>query len=148
MGRLRKVIVYLAAPIDFDKGSKVTKLKDEIKAHFKEQECVWVYDPAGAWNAPSDLVPDEFVHWSNLRTLEQSDVVVAVLVKGVLTVGTILEIQYAYDHEIPVVVVGDVGINSVGLAALEVPVFESIMEWSDYGSPIVPRTDFHWTGTH
>jgi hypothetical protein len=63
-------------------------------------------------------------------------------------VGTILEIQYAYDHEIPVVVVGDVGINSVGLAALEVPVFESIMEWSDYGSPIVPRTDFHWTGTH
>lgn len=142
------MIVYLAAPIDFDKGSKVTKLKDEIKAHFKEQDCVWVYDPAGAWNAPNDLVPDEFVHWANLRTLEQSDVVVAVLVKGVLTVGTVLEIQYAYDHEIPVVVIGDVGINSVGLAALEVPVFESIMEWSDHGSPVIPRTDFHWIGAH
>lgn len=139
------MIVYLAAPIDFDKGSKVTKLKDEIKAHFKGQECVWVYDPAGAWQAPTNLVPDEFVHWSNLHTLEQADVLVAVLVKGVLTVGTILEIEHAYDHNIPVIVIGDVGINSVGLAALEVPVFESIKEWSDYGSVIVPRTDFHWT---
>lgn len=142
------MIVYLAAPIDFDKGSKVTKIKDEIKAHFKEQECVWVYDPAGAWQAPNDLVPDEFVHWSNLRTLEQADVLIAVLVKGVLTVGTILEIEHAYDHEIPVIVVGDVGINSVGLAALEVPVYESIMEWSDHGSTIVPRTDFHWTSAY
>ena len=142
------MIVYLAAPIDFDKGSKVTKLKDDIKAHFKEQECVWVYDPAGAWQAPANLVPDEFVHWSNLRTLEQADVVVAVLVKGVLTVGTILEIQHAHDNDIPIIVIGDVGINSVGLAALEVPVFESIMEWSDHGSVIVPRTDFHWTSAN
>lgn len=139
------MIVYLAAPIDFDKGSKVTKLKDDIKAHFKEQECVWVYDPAGAWQAPANLVPDEFVHWSNLRTLEQVDVVVAVLVKGVLTVGTILEIQHAHDNDIPVIVIGDVGLNSVGLAALEIPVFESIMEWSDNGSVIIPRSEFNWT---
>lgn len=138
------MIVYLAGPIDFVTGSKVNKLKDEVKAHFKEQECVWVYDPAGAWNAPSDLVPDEFVHWANLMVLEQADIVIAVLTKGVLTVGTILEIQHAHDNEIPVVVVGDIGINSVGLAALNVPVFESIMEWSDYGSPVVPRTDADW----
>jgi nucleoside 2-deoxyribosyltransferase len=141
------VIVYLAAPIDFDKGSKVTKLKDDIKAHFKEQECVWVYDPASAWQAPNDLVPDEFVHWSNIHVLQEADVVIAVLVKGVLTVGTILEIHHAHDFGIPVVVIGDVGMNSVGLAALEIPVFESIMEWSDYGSPIVPRTDAYWLGT-
>jgi nucleoside 2-deoxyribosyltransferase len=139
------VIVYLAAPIDFDKGSRVTKLKDEIKRHFRKKECVWVYDPAGAWGAPNDLVPDEYVHWSNLRTLEQADVVVAVLVKGVLTVGTILEIQFACDNDVPVIVIGDVGMNSVGLVALGIPVFESIDEWSDYGSPIVPRTDYHWT---
>jgi hypothetical protein len=75
MGRVCKVIVYLAAPIDFDKGSKVTKLKDDIKAHFKEQECVWVYDPAGAWQAPANLVPDEFVHWSthSLRSKQHTD---------------------------------------------------------------------------
>jgi nucleoside 2-deoxyribosyltransferase len=147
MGRFRKVIVYLAAPIDFDKGSKVTKLKDEIKAHFKEQECVWVYDPAGAWNAPTDLVPDEFVHWSNLKVLEDADIVVAVLLRSVFTIGTIVEIQHAVDKEIPVVVIGDVGINSVALAALEAPVFESIKEWSDNGSPIVSRLDANWPCT-
>jgi len=32
------VIVYLAAPIDFDKGSKVTKIKDEIKEGGKTVE--------------------------------------------------------------------------------------------------------------
>jgi nucleoside 2-deoxyribosyltransferase len=141
------VIVYLAAPIDFDEGAKVNRIKDEIKKHFKEQECVWVYDPAGAWQAPSDLVPDEFVHWANLLVLEQADLVVAVLVKGVLTIGTVLEIQHAHDLETPVVVVGDVGMNSVGLAALEIPTYKSIKEWSEYGSPIVPTTDFHWTST-
>jgi nucleoside 2-deoxyribosyltransferase len=138
------VIVYLAAPIDFDLGSSVTTRKNEIKKHFKGQECVWVYDPAGAWAAPSDLIPDEFVHWSNLLTLEQADLVVAVLFKHTLTVGTILEIQHAYDHDIPVIVVGDLGINSVGLAALNVPVYESIKEWSENGSAIVPRTEFDW----
>ena len=141
------MIVYLAAPIDFDEGAKVNKVKNEIKAHFKKQECSWVYDPAWAWQAPSDLVPDEFVHWANLQVIDQSDVVVAVLVKGVLTVGTVLEVQYAHDKEIPVIVVGDIGINSVGLAALGIPVFESIKEWSEHGSVIVPRTDTYWLGT-
>jgi nucleoside 2-deoxyribosyltransferase len=141
------VIVYLAAPIDFDEGAKVNKAKNEIKAHFKEQECSWVYDPAGAWQAPSDLVPDEFVHWGNLRVLEQADVLVAVLVRGVLTVGTVLEVQHAVDKEIPVIVIGDIGMNSVGLAALEIPVYESIEEWSKNGSVIVPRTDTYWLGT-
>jgi nucleoside 2-deoxyribosyltransferase len=141
------VIVYLAAPIDFDEGAKVNKVKNEIKAHFKEQECSWVYDPAGAWQAPSDLVPDEFVHWGNLRVLEQADVLVAVLVRGVLTVGTVLEVQHAVDKEIPVIVIGDIGMNSVGLAALEIPVYESIEEWSKNGSVVVPRTDTYWLGT-
>ena len=141
------MIVYLAAPIDFDEGAKVNRVKDEIKKHFKTQECSWVYDPAGAWNAPNDLEPDEFVHWANLQVLEQSDVLFAVLVRGVLTVGTVLEVQHAVDAGIPVVVIGDIGINSVALAALEVPVFNTIQEWSNYGSVIVPRTDTYWLGT-
>lgn len=142
------MIVYLAAPIDFDKGSRITKLKDEIKAHFKAQECVWVYDPAGAWNAPSDLMPDEFVHWSNLKVLEDADLVVAVLLRSVFTIGTIVEIQHAVDKEIPVVVIGDVGINSVVLTALDTPVFESITEWSENGSPFVPRLESYRFGTN
>ena len=141
------MIVYLAAPIDFDEGSRITQLKNEIKAHFKEQECVWVYDPAGAWNAPNDLVPDEFVHWSNLKVLANADLVVAVLLRSVFTIGTTIEIQHAVDAEIPVIVIGDVGINSVVLTALEAQVYESIMEWSDHGSPIVPRSESYRFGT-
>lgn len=142
------MIIYLAAPIDFNKGSKVAQIKKEIKAEFKKQEGVWVYDPAGAWQAPNGLLPDEFVHWSNLHTLEQADLVVAVLVRGVLTVGTILEIQHAVDFDVPVVVVGDVGVNSVGLVALGIPTYKSIKEWSDHGKAIVPRTDFNWTSAN
>ena len=138
------MIVYLAGPIDFDSGSKVTKIKEEIKEHFKKQECVWVYDPAGAWNAPSDLVPDEFVHWCNLRVLEQADLLVAVLVKQTLTIGTILEIQHAHENETPIVVIGDIGINSVGLAALEIPTYTSIKEWSKYGSLALQNADNDW----
>jgi nucleoside 2-deoxyribosyltransferase len=138
------MIVYLAAPIDFDAGSHVTRTKNEIKKHFKDQDCTWVYDPAGAWNAPKDLVPDEFVHWANLKVLEDADLLIAVLLKEVFTIGTIVEIQHAVDSGIPVVVIGDVGMNSVALAALEVQTYESIKEWSEYGSPIVPRTDTDW----
>jgi nucleoside 2-deoxyribosyltransferase len=141
------MIVYLAAPIDFDEGSRITQLKNEIKAHFKEQECVWVYDPAGAWNAPNDLVPDEFVHWSNLKVLANADLVVAVLLRSVFTIGTTIEIQHAVDAEIPVIVIGDVGLNSVVLTALGAQVYESIMEWSDHGSPIVPRSESYRFGT-
>jgi nucleoside 2-deoxyribosyltransferase len=141
------MIVYLAAPIDFDEGSRITQLKNEIKAHFKEQECVWVYDPAGAWNAPNDLVPDEFVHWSNLKVLANADLVVAVLLRSVFTIGTTIEIQHAVDAEIPVIVIGDVGLNSVVLTALETQVYESIKEWSDHGSPIVPRSESYGFST-
>ena len=148
MGWIRQVIVYLAAPIDFDAGSQVARTKNEIKKHFKTQDCTWVYDPAGAWNAPNDLIPDEFVHWSNLKVLEDSDILVAVLLRDVFTIGTIIEIQHAVDSGIPVIVIGDVGMNSVALAALEVQTYESIKEWSENGSPVIPRTNANGFGTN
>lgn len=142
------MIVYLAAPIDFDTGSEVNQIKHEIKKHFKEQQCVWVYDPAGAWTPSSDLVPDEFVHWSNLKVIGEADLLIAVLVRGVLTVGTILEIQHAHNLGVPTVVIGDIGSNSVGLAALEIPTYTSIKEWSTNGSPIVQKADTDWVSPH
>lgn len=131
------MIIYLAAPIDFDSGSEISKVKHDVKKHFSNREGVWVYDPAGAWCAPADLKPDEYVHWANLKVLADADYMVAVLQRGVLTVGTILEIQHAHDLGIPTVVIGDVGDKSVGLAALGVPVYESIKEWSEYGGPAI-----------
>lgn len=122
------MIVYMAAPIDFNKGSDVNEHKVQIKKYFSKVEGAWVYDPSKAWTAPADLDPDARVHWTNISVLNQSDLVVAVLVRGVLTVGTVLEIQAAWERNIPVIVVGDIGQNSVGLEALEVPIFESIAD--------------------
>jgi nucleoside 2-deoxyribosyltransferase len=125
------MIIYLAAPIDFDDTSEISKIKHEIKKHFKEKNCTWVYDPASAWLPSSDLQPDEYVHWANLKVLTDADLVVAVLKKGVLTVGTILELQHAHDLGTRSIVIGDLGGNSVGLAALGIPVYASIKEWSE-----------------
>jgi hypothetical protein len=45
-------------------------------------------------------------------------------------------------------VIGDVGVNSVVLTALEAPVFESITEWSENGSPFVPLAESYRFGTN
>lgn len=121
------MIVYLAAPIDFANGKEIARLKAEVKESYKD--TAWVYDPSAAWTAPSSLEPDGTVHDANLAVLSRSDIVIAVLVRGVLTVGTVLEIQHAVDHNIPVVVLGDIGQNSVALAELEVPVVASMKEF-------------------
>ena len=121
------MIVYLAAPIDFANGTEIARLKLEVKESYKDK--AWVYDPSAAWTAPTDLVPDGVVHDANLAVLSRADLVIAVLVRGVLTVGTVLEIQHAVDHMIPVVVLGDIGQNSVALAELEVPVIASMKEF-------------------
>ena len=128
------MIVYLEAPIDFAGDSKIEKYKAEVYGSFKES--AWIYDPSSAWTAPQDLDPDGVVHQANLAVLQKANLVIAVLVRGTLTVGTILEIQHAVDANVPVCVLGDIGQNSVALAELEVPVVASMNEfdgdWSDW----------------
>jgi len=121
------MIVYLAAPLDFAEGTEIARLKAEVKESYKDK--AWVFDPSTAWTAPTDLAPDGTVHDANLALLSKADVVIAVLVRGVLTIGTVLEIQHAVDHNIPVVVLGDIGQDSVALAELEVPVVASMKEF-------------------
>lgn len=123
------MIVYLAGPIDFNKDSAVNDHRHEVKKYFTKYASAWVYDPSKAWDGGPE--PDQFVHWANLKVIEQSDLMVAVLVRSVLTVGTILEIQYARELDIPVIVVGDVGDASISLAALEVEVLSNIAEIDD-----------------
>lgn len=128
------MIVYLAAPIDFAKDGKIDKYKAEVYGSFRES--AWIYDPSSAWTAPQDLDPDGVVHQANLAVLRKANLVIAILVRGTLTVGTVLEIQDAVDANIPVCVLGDIGQNSVALAELEVPVVASMNEfdgdWSDW----------------
>jgi len=128
------MIVYLAAPIDFADDGLIEKYKAEVFSSFRES--AWVYDPSSAWTAPQDFDPDGVVHQANLAVLGKANLVIAVLVRGTLTIGTVLEIQHAVDHNIPVCVLGNIGQNSVALAELEVPIVESMQEfdgdWSDW----------------
>lgn len=124
------MIVYLAAPIDFNAESAVNEHRHQIKEYFKRFERAWVYDPSKAWGGGPK--PDQFVHWANLQVLDQADLVVAILMRNTLTVGTILEIQRARENEIPVLVVGDVGEDSISLHALDVEVHESVAGFDDF----------------
>jgi len=125
------VIVYLAGPIDFNSGSAVNEHRHQLKKYFKRWSDVWVYDPSKAWTGADNPKPDQFVHWSNLQVLGQADLLVAVLVRNILTVGTILEIQHAVERNIPVVVVGDVSESSISLAALDVNIVENAAGMND-----------------
>ena len=123
------MIVYLAGPIDFNANSSINEHRHQIKEYFKRFDRVWVYDPSKAWTGGPRA--DQFVHWANLQVVEQADLMVAILMRGTLTVGTILEIEHARQRNIPVVVIGDVGDDSISLAALDVVVFESVAEIVD-----------------
>ncbi len=125
------MIVYLAGPIDFNKGSDVNEHRYQLTSYFKRWSDVWVYDPSKAWSGGESPKPDQFVHWANLLVLEQADLLVAVLMRDVLTVGTVLEIQHAVERDIPVIVVGDVSENSISLAALDVNIVDNVAEMND-----------------
>ena len=128
--------VYLAGPIDFltdgqrsDACALAIRLKAEAKKHLLESSY-WVFDPADAWSAGAGSAPTELVQDINMDAVEKCDIMVAVLVRGVLSVGTVLEIQHAASM-IPskkVVVIGDLGTNSVAMAYLGVEPKPNIYE--------------------
>lgn len=120
------MIIYLAGPIDFNKDSDVNEHRYQLHRYLGGMKGVWLYDPSKAWSGLGQ--PDPYVHWANLQVLEQADLLVAILMRNVLTVGTVLEIQHATERGIPVLVVGDVGDDSISLAALDVTVLESAAE--------------------
>jgi nucleoside 2-deoxyribosyltransferase len=125
------MIVYLAGPIDFNKNSQVSEHRYQITQYFKRYRDAWVFDPSKAWSGAERPKPDGFVHWSNLLVLEQADLLVAVLMRDTLTVGTVLEIEHAVELGIPVVVVGDADEDSISLTALGVDVIDNIAEIRD-----------------
>lgn len=152
------MIVYLAGPIDFNSGSAVNEHRYQLTQYFKRWPDVWVYDPSKAWSGAENPKPDEFVHWANISVLEQADLLVAVLMRNTLTVGTILEMQHAHDKDIPIMVVGDVSDASISLAALDALIMDNTAEMNDafieaviFNSerrPVIERTNCECLALH
>lgn len=125
------MIAYLAAPIDFtDTPSQANEAIIDLKHQAREhlQACgYWVFDPAHAWKNAANNV-DGTVQQINMRVISQCDVLVAVLVRGVLSIGTVLEIAHARQLDKKVFVIGDIGNYSIALTYLGVTVHPNIYE--------------------
>ena len=64
------------------------------------------YAPRHAWNAPRPPYPP-LIQATNMMALGGASVVVAILPKDVASIGVPMEMQYAIDHKIPLVVMSD-----------------------------------------
>jgi len=100
---------YLASPIDLAAGRDT-----ELVATCAEAGAILVglgycvYRPAEAWRVPPEQAPDETVQAVNLDALEQADLLVALLPAGVPTIGVPMEIERAWQLDLPIVVISDV----------------------------------------
>ncbi|CAB4215024.1 Nucleoside 2-deoxyribosyltransferase [uncultured Caudovirales phage] len=122
--------VYLAGPIDFaDATSPAAALKQEAK-NYLLKEGYWVFDPAEAWSAKQAAEQTPIVQDINMDAIDKCDLVVAILVRGVLSIGTVLEIHHASGMfpKKPTYIIGNIGKNSAALAYLGVEVYNSITE--------------------
>lgn len=63
-----------------------------------------VYDPATAWRVPALNLPRPGLQKANLDVLRRCDGLVACLRRDVMSVGVVLEIVEAMNHDIPTLV--------------------------------------------
>lgn len=104
---MRRQYVYIASPID-QAGSDPRlaiwrrAARYELRAH-----GVVGYDPSTAFVVGADCQANEHVNVINNTALGRSSGLLAVIPKGVPTVGTPMEIERARRHDIPVAVVTD-----------------------------------------
>lgn len=96
------MLLYLASPIDQANGnSVVADWRAEAKQYIRSRG--WsVYDPSTAFNC-GELNPN--VQRAHHSVMQHCDAVLALLPKGVPSIGTPMEVQYALDRQIPVIVV-------------------------------------------
>jgi len=87
------MIVYLAGPIDY-----ANKAVQDTRAQLQdllEETGYTYYNPASAWTVHPDTKPTPALQQINEYALAQTDILVAFLVKGVPTIGTVLELKLA-----------------------------------------------------
>lgn len=113
---MRNITIYLAGPIDqvgaVDRaglGPKRTYIRHAIHCN----EAI-AYDPSQAFLVGRDVKPNGFIRRVNDHAIREADAVVALMPKGVPTVGTPMEVEYALSLGKPVAVVGGEGWHLAG----------------------------------
>jgi hypothetical protein len=95
------MLIYYAHSID-QRHITATAVTDIIK-----RRGAGVYDPGKAWDLSPATQPTPALQRGNLAILRHCDGVVVHLQADVLSIGAVLEIVEAKNHDIPVIVYGD-----------------------------------------
>lgn len=122
--------VYLAYPIDQRGPASLDHLFQQIERLktrlIEEQAVAWVFDPGDAFRVNPRAGTDRHLPTINRAALNQSDVVVAFLPAGVVSVGVPMEIDRAVSQGKHVIVVSD-----APSFMLELPGIRRISDWTD-----------------
>ena len=90
-----------------------------------------IYDPAAAWRVPALNQPRPGLQKANLDVLRQCDGLIACLRRDVMSVGVVLEIVEAINHDIPTLVYAPGMSTSWALAYLGAEITDDHMRvWS------------------
>ena len=102
-------LAYLMSPIDSAKGIKLAAVRAEARGELLQAGFL-VYDPSVAWAVPKkeEDEADGRLWCVNTEAMRLSDVGLAVLLRGMVSIGVPMEIEYMTERNTPVVVVTDV----------------------------------------
>jgi len=93
-------VVYLAAAIDQGQPANLAAQAKQLLLATGHA----VFDPAAGWNVPTNPTPSPTLQRANFALLGQCDGLLAILTLDIMTVGTILEIDYARTRGLAVAV--------------------------------------------
>lgn len=121
------MLVYYAHPIDQGGDDLFYWIPEALNSR-----GAVVYDPAAAWRVPVINRPRPGLQQANLDVLRRCDGLIACLKRDTMSVGVVLEIQEAINHDIPTLVFGPTLATSWALAYLGVEVVgepEQVWHW-------------------
>lgn len=113
--------VYLASAID--QGQAWSMRTEAREALLKASHAV--YDPAAAWSVPEVSWPSPSLQKANLAALRACDGLLVCLDPAILSIGIVIEMIEAKNHDVPVVAYGKLN-PSWSLAYLDIDVFSEL----------------------
>lgn len=130
--------VYLAGPIDL--GNVDLNWKDMLKTSLEDTKVnVVLFDPASAFKVTDkNNVHDRrghFIEGVNTHVIDLCDLVVCVLPHKVPTVGTIVELDYCYGLDKPVLLITDIPYGRSVYLNNRIPIYNWLYT-SDMSDPL------------
>lgn len=116
------MIAYFAHPIDlFDPEDKHKTAIRQIQLALRSKG-IGIFTPGNAWLLPTSIDGDTAteVFLFNNNIVEQTDLLVAYLPQDSASIGVPLEIQYAFEHDRPVLLVGSGRVSLIVTALREI----------------------------